>query len=210
MPKAPKTLWIKLSDPFVVEDIKDDIGRIARVLETDIFDQLTHPLFKAALTEVVGCLNDLVFKAKHLGVEVNNTNDMTVTEEIPNVTELIRRVRNAISHLDSPENYLGGKSKRTRLKYNVITRGPVRGIRVGGFSFESAHSDDTCFNFGSFQIYLYRHIWQAFLQAQFNITYRILAQAFPQCAAVCTPQLIPLSASLLVRDNTHQSRNIPQ
>jgi hypothetical protein len=85
--------------------------------------------------------------------------DVVKTDEIEDVTDLIKYVRDALCHLDSDNHYL--ETGNIKASYN-IAYGKVNLLSIGEFKQISDYEDDVCFFFGSQKIYLKRHIVKAF------------------------------------------------
>lgn len=147
-------------DPYVLQVIKDDIGRIETILATDIFSprQARHPLMQSAFIEVMICVRDLMAKVNNLNLRINFTDDILIISEVKDVTDLIKFVRDALCHVDSKNHFVAPGIKAT---FNVAY-GKTIMLTVDGFDIASDYDDDVCFFFGRHRIYLKRHIVRAF------------------------------------------------
>lgn len=152
-------------DFFTKCDIQSDIGRIKELLQTEIFlpTNITHPLCKSAFIELLICLRDLMYKAEKYSTRINFKDDVTITDKVSDVTDLIKFVRDALCHPDIPHHYLEkGNIKAT---YN-IAYGKHTIMCINDIEIKSDHDDDICFFFGSQKIYFKRHLLRAFEEAQ--------------------------------------------
>lgn len=146
-------------------DITSAIGHIDGILGSGIFNpnNADHPLLRAAFVELLINLRDLMYKAEKYASRISFTDDVTVTQQVTDVTGLIKYVRDALCHPDSDNHYVeAGNIKAT---FNVIF-GKGTLLKMGDFEQSSPHQDDTCFLFGSQRIFLRRHILRAYDEAR--------------------------------------------
>jgi hypothetical protein len=146
-------------------EIKSAMGHIDQILGSGIFDppNAGNPLFRAAFVELLINLRDLMYKAEKYAARISFTDDVTVTQQVNDVTGLIKYVRDALCHPDSDNHYLEkGNIKAT---FNVIF-GKGTLLKMGDFEQSNPHQDDTCFLFGSQRIFLQRHIVRAYEEAK--------------------------------------------
>jgi len=152
-------------DFFIKSDIEGAIRRIENLLTCGIF-QPQHSqdiLFRAAFIELLIALRDLMYKAQKYSSRIEFDDDVKKTEEIKDVSDLIKYVRDALCHPDSENHYIeAGNIKAT---FNVAF-GKVNLFKIGDFEQSSQYQDDICFFFGSQRIYLKRHIMRAFEEAK--------------------------------------------
>jgi len=147
-------------DQFSKSEIEDSLHRIDAILESNIFapEKDEHPLVRSAFIELLICLRDLMYKTENYSSRVTFDEDIVKKEEINDITDVIKYVRDALCHLDSDNHYLEkGNIKAT---YNVI-RGRGTIVKLNDYEQTSEYSDDLCFFFGSQRIYLQRHIIRA-------------------------------------------------
>jgi hypothetical protein len=113
--------------------------------------------------EALIALRDLMYKAEKYASRISFTDDVTVTEQVADVTALIKYVRNALCHPDSENHYLEkGNIKAT---FNVcFGKGTL--LKMGDFEQTNPYEDETCFFFGSQRIFLGRHILRAYDEAK--------------------------------------------
>ncbi len=152
-------------DFFTKEDIKDDISRIQELLQTEIFlpSNINHPLCKSAFIELLICLRDLMYKTERYATRINFKDDVTKTDKVSDVTDLIKFVRDALCHPDIPNHYVeAGNFKAT---YNIAF-GKCCIIKTNTIEIKSDYDDDICFFFGIQKIYFKRHILRAFEEAK--------------------------------------------
>jgi hypothetical protein len=148
-------------DFFIKSEIEDDIRRITEILASSIFakENFKNPLVRSAFIETLISLRDLMYKTEKYVSKIDFDDDVVQTDDIEDVTDLIKYVRDALCHLDSDNHYLEkGNIKAT---YN-IAYGKANLLSIGEFKQISDYEDDVCFFFGSQKIYLKRHIVRAF------------------------------------------------
>ena len=138
-------------------DIEEDIGCIDRILATNIFspENAGSPFFRAAFIEVLIALRDLMYKAEKYASRISFTDDVRLTEQVTDVSALIKFVRDALCHPDIDNHYIEkGNIKAT---FNVCFGKGIL-LKTPKFEQSSPYNDDTCFFFGSQRIFLRRHI----------------------------------------------------
>lgn len=152
-------------DFFIKSDIEGAIRRIDDLLKCGIFQTQNskNVLFRAAFIELLIALRDLMYKTQKYSSRIEFDDDVKKTEEIKDVTDLIKYVRDALCHPDSENHYIeAGNIKAT---FNVAF-GKTNLLKIGDFEQSSQYQDDICFFFGSQGIYLNRHIVRAFEEAK--------------------------------------------
>lgn len=155
-------------DYFTGADIAQDIHRIEAIYATKILtpSNKENPLVKSAFTELIICLRDLMAKTEKYGARITFTDDIPVTSKIPDITELIAFVRNAMCHIESSYHFL--VPDKIKASFNIIYgKGSDAPFKpVSDIELISEYTDDTCFFFGLHKIYLRRHILRAFEEAK--------------------------------------------
>ena len=146
-------------------DIGEDIRTIDSLLRHGIFAPANtdHPLFRAAFIEMLIALRDLMYKAEKYASRIAFTDDVKIIDEVHDVTDLIKYVRNALCHPDSDNHYL--EKDNIKATFNVIF-GKGTLLKMGDFEQTNPYKDDTCFFFGSQRIFLRRHILRAYDDAK--------------------------------------------
>lgn len=144
-------------DTFSKSEIEDSLQRIDEILQSNIFSSKNnaHPLLRSAFIELLVCLRDLMYKTEKYSTRVTFDNDIIKNENINDITDVIKYVRDALCHLDSDNHYL--EEGNIRATYNII-HGKGTLLKIGNYEQTSEHADDLCFFFGSQRIYLNRHI----------------------------------------------------
>lgn len=155
----------KRMDHWDRNDVKEDIDCIDRILATNIFtpDNAGSPFFRAAFVEVLIALRDLMYKTEKYVSRISFTDDVTVTQDVTDVSALIKFVRDALCHRDSDNHFIEkGNIKAT---FNVcFGKGTL--LKTPQFEQSSPYNDDTCFFFGSQRVFLRRHILRAYNEAK--------------------------------------------
>ena len=146
-------------------DIGSSIRRIDELLACGIFqlEESNNVLFRAAFIELLIALRDLMYKAEKHATRISFDEDVSKSEKVNDISDLIKYVRDALCHPDSENHYMeAGNIKAT---FNVVF-GKATLFKLGEFEQSSKYDDDVCFFFGSRTIYLRRHIVRAFEEAK--------------------------------------------
>lgn len=146
-------------------DIESSIRRLNELLSCGIWapENSGHILFRAAFIEILIALRDLMYKAEKYVERISFVDDIQLTDHIKDVSDLIKYVRDALCHPDSPNHYV--EKGKIKASFNVIF-GVGCLLKMPDFEQSSLHSDDVCFFFGSQRIYLKRHIVRAYEEAR--------------------------------------------
>jgi hypothetical protein len=150
---------------FSKSEIENSFNRIHAILGTNIFDSENrmNPLLKSAFIECLICLHDLMYKTEKYSSRIGFDEDIVKSDQVNDITDAIKYMRDALCHLDSDNHYLeeGGN----KAIFNVI-HGQGSIYTLFGYVQESYHQDDTCFFYGSQKIYLKKHILPAVEEAR--------------------------------------------
>lgn len=152
-------------DFLTKSDIESSLHRVEELLCCGIFQQQNSKniLFRAAFIELLIALRDIMYKTEKYASRIEFKEDVNKTHKIKDVTDLIKYVRDALCHPDSDNHYIEvGNIKST---FNVVF-GRANLLKIGGFEQISKYEDDICFFFGPHGIYMRRHIFRAFKEAQ--------------------------------------------
>lgn len=115
------------------------------------------PLFRAAVTQTLIYLNDLLQKAKDDGNEIAFSDHINITEKVKNITDLVRQGRNAASHMNTGLNDVDFG----RFQFGVSAgRGAMMQVD-GQARMENEFDDDIAIFFGDMRIYVERHMRRA-------------------------------------------------
>jgi hypothetical protein len=160
-------------DFFSKSEIESSFNRIDAILRTDIFDRenRNNPLLKCAFIELLICLHVLMYKTEEYSSRISFDKDIVKSDEVNDITDAIKYMRDALCHLDSGNHYLEKGDKKAI--YNIIY-GEGSIFTLFGYVQESVHTDDTCFFYGSQKIYLNRHILPAVEEAKSKLVPLIL------------------------------------
>ena len=144
-------------DFFSKSEIENSFNRIDAILGTEIFDKENrkNTLLKSAFIELLICLHDLVYKTEKYSSRISFDEDIVKNDQVNDITDVIKYMRDALCHLDSDNHYL--EKGDNKAIFNIIY-GEGSIFTLFGYVQESYHSDDTCFFYGSQKIYLNRHI----------------------------------------------------
>lgn len=119
------------------------------------------PFFKPAFISLLIELRALMYKAEHYSEKISFNDDVLQRQKVKDVSDLIRFVRDALCHPDSPHHLLDNGARAT---FNVVF-GKGCAVQIGDHRQESIYEDDICFFFGMHGIYLKRHIIRALEEA---------------------------------------------
>lgn len=152
-------------DSFSKSEIESSFNRIDAILGTNIFDikSKKNPLLKSAFIELLICLNDLMSKTEKYASRISFDEDIVKSDQVNDITDVTKYMRDALCHLDSDNHYLEKGS--IKAIFNIIY-GEGSIFTLFGYVQESYHPDDTCFFYGSQKIYLNRHILPAVEEAR--------------------------------------------
>jgi hypothetical protein len=83
--------------------IESNLTRIYSIINSEIFDyrNINHPLREAAFIHLAICLRDLAFKCENNGKRINFKDDVILTDEIKDISDLIKYCRDACCLIDS-------------------------------------------------------------------------------------------------------------
>lgn len=141
MPKA--ILEIK-PRTHTANEILNSIARLENLLKEPvvIFDFLRVSEMQDRLLAICVCLNDLLQKADDAGLRVDFTDEIRTGIGVRDVTDLINKARNAMSHISSKEHYVGNHKI--------------------SFNFGTWTDGDSYFAFGKYHVLEQRHIRESF------------------------------------------------
>ena len=159
-------------DFFTKGEILSSIQNIEKIIGCGIFapENMGHPLLRAAFIALLIDLRDLMYKTEKYAGRIMFSDDVRTNENVRDVSDLIKYVRDALCHLDSNAHYL--EPGNIRATFNVAF-GKATLIKIGDFEQSSEYSDDICFFFGSQRIYLKRHVVRAFDEAKTKLSARL-------------------------------------
>jgi len=120
----------------------------------------------AAFTEVMICLNDLMVKSDKFATRISFTDDVDITPEVYDATELIIFVRDAVCHIGIYNHFV--VPNKIKAGFNVAY-GKGSFPLFTGFVLVCPYENEVTFHFGLYRIYLVRHIIRAFEEAQKNL-----------------------------------------
>ena len=151
---------MKTQNPIAVATIVEErdltiqLSRCVELYTSGIF-QGNSIFIQSAFIEILIRLNDLLQFLKGKGQEIDFTDDVKVTEEITDITDLVRKLRNAACHdRTSGESDVGSN----RFVFNRIVGKSPRAIQIGNLVIGSEYDDDIAYFYGDKLIYLHRHI----------------------------------------------------
>jgi hypothetical protein len=107
-------------DFFSKSEIESSFNRINAILGTNIFDKENSKnlLLKSAFIELLTCLHDLMCKTEKYSSRISFDEDIVKTDEITDITDVIKYMRDALCHVDSDSHYLEEGDKKAI--FNII------------------------------------------------------------------------------------------
>ncbi len=164
-PIKPPKLTKSDIDFFTAGELHNDFMRLEEILASDIFhvSNAHHHLVKSAFIEVMVCLRDLLSKVDKYGTRISFTDDVSVTSEIKNITDLVIFIRDAVSHSYTYHHWVVPDVVKSSfiVMYGKKTFYPCPFAPYENVAISSDYKDDVCFCFGLQKIYLKRHIRRA-------------------------------------------------
>lgn len=138
-------------------DISSSISKCIKLFDSGIIspEHMNSPLFEAAVIQLLINMSDLLAKARVDGKRVNFTDD--VVGEL-DVTELVRRCRNAACHISTGEHMIEDLGKFT---FNVVAGKMPQAMEMNGVCYGSDYEDDIAVYYGDKRVYLRRHLLRA-------------------------------------------------
>jgi len=151
-------------DFFTKSQIETDLRRVKELINTGVFSTPVLRVFQESVfTEIIIKLWDLTQKL----VLLENRVDFKEDVKTGDITDLIRKIRYAVCHVDSGEHMLKSK-QQIRFSFN-IAYGKANLASIGKKKITSDYEDDICFFFGENKIYLKRHIIRCIQEAEKKI-----------------------------------------
>jgi len=148
--------WMRASD------VQSSIARCADLFNCGVLSSGNSAgvVFESSVTLLLIHLSDLLQKAKADGHRVAFSDDMEVTEAIPDVTELVRTCRNAACHVSSGDH---------KIDMGKFTFCVASGYGPGAFVIDDQrmgcdYADDIAIYYGKNRVYLRRHLLRSFEQ----------------------------------------------
>ncbi len=148
--------WMRASD------VQSSISRCADIFNCGVLNSGNSAgvVFESAVTLLLINLSDLLQKAKADGNRVSFSDDMEVTEAIPDVTELVRTCRNAACHVSSGEH----KIDFGKFTFCVASGYGPSAYVINGHTMGCDFADDIAVYYGKNRVYLRRHLLRSFQQ----------------------------------------------
>jgi len=139
---------------IIKQQIESNVSSIRNLLNTGVFSApVLHPFCEPVFVSVILKLHDLLQKFSQLSSRIAFTDDVADGD----ITDLVSKIRNAICHLDSPENLLD-KQSQLKFVFNMIA-GKGTAIDLGGKPLAaSQYEDDIAFYYGEHRLYFKRHL----------------------------------------------------
>lgn len=151
-------------DFFTKTQLETDLRRVQELISTGVFNSPILRVFQESVfTEIIIKLWDLTQKLSSLKKRVDFKEDVSKGD----ITDLVRKIRYAVCHVDSGEHMLKSE-QQIKLTFN-IAYGKVNLVSINGKKIASDYKDDICFFFGDNKIYFKRHIIKCTQEAKKKI-----------------------------------------
>lgn len=138
---------------FIKTQIESNINDVENLLSTGVFSaEILRSFQEPVFVSIILKLDDLLQKLRILDERISFTDDI----DSGDITDLVNNIRNAICHLNSPENMLD-KEKQIKFVFNISV-GRANIMQIGKTVVKSDYDDDIAFFFGENRVYLKRHI----------------------------------------------------
>ena len=152
------------NDFFTKNRLENDLYKVKELINTGVFDaSILRTFQESAFTEIIIKLWDLTQKLSSLKKRVDFKEDVDEGD----ITDLVRKIRYAVCHVDSGEHMLKSE-QQIKFTFN-IAYGKVNLALINGKKIVSDYKDDICFFFGENKIYLKRHIIKCIQEAEKKI-----------------------------------------
>ncbi len=151
-------------DFFTKTQLETALYRVKELINTGIFNTpILRTFQESVFTEIIIKLWDLTQKLSFFKKRVDFKEDINEGD----ITDLVRRIRYAVCHVDSGEHMLKNE-QQIKFTFNVAF-GKVNLASINGKKIVSDYEDDICFFFGENKIYLKRHIIKCIQEAEKKI-----------------------------------------
>jgi len=153
MPAQGEMTW------FTKSDIETTIRRVEELRVSGILsgEGSRSPFFQSVLIELLICVNDLLQKAKALGVRVTDKRFLPDIEGVNDVTDLVNCCRNAACHISSGLKLFESNKFSFCMFFGYCPNAIVMNDVAIGCDFD----DDAALLFGGYKLYLRRHLMAA-------------------------------------------------
>ena len=147
------------------QDCEQTIRRIDQLFASGIFEPANrgHVLLQAAITELMICLRDLLFKAEKHANRIAFTDDVLPNNYVKDITDCVTAVRDAACHINSFKQLFDDQGNRG--SFNVAY-GKCNFMRIGDVELKSEYEDDFAFFYGANRLYFRRGILRAYEEAR--------------------------------------------
>jgi len=174
-----KKLWntkmkqkiINKNNFFIKSQIETNIRDVINFINSGVFNASVLKIFQEPVfISIIIKLDDLLQKFRILEHRINFNDDIISGD----VTDLVNKIRNAICHLNSPENILD-RETQTKFVFNILI-GKVNALQIDeNIVAKSDYEDDIAFYYGSSRIYLKRHVIRVLNEAE-KVYYELYGQ----------------------------------
>ena len=156
---------------FIKSQIETNIRDVINFINSGVFNASVLKIFQEPVfISIIIKLDDLLQKFRILEHRINFNDDIISGD----VTDLVNKIRNAICHLNSPENILD-RETQTKFVFNILI-GKVNALQIDeNIVAKSDYEDDIAFYYGSSRIYLKRHVIRVLNEAE-KVYYELYGQ----------------------------------
>jgi len=151
-------------DFFTKTQLETDLYRVKGLINTGIFNApILRDFQELVFTEIIIKLWDLTQKLSYFKKRVDFKEDINEGD----ITDLVRKIRYAVCHIDSGEHMLKN-DQHIKFTFNIAF-GKCNLASINGRAITSDYDDDICFFFGDNKIYFKRHIIKCIQEAEKKI-----------------------------------------
>jgi hypothetical protein len=166
MPKQAESDMRKTIDnqaDYGDRDAQTSLMIIKRIFESPIFNPIDDrsPYFQACITQVLIELNDVLQKAAKKNLRITFTDDIPQSAKAKDITDLINDCRNASCHVASGKRMF----ENSKFTFCVISGYSPQAMLVNGTALGCNYHDDIAIFWGNTRLYLVRHLFRAFHEA---------------------------------------------
>ena len=141
-------------------EVEMGVRHINDILLTNILTiKSISPLVQSAFVDLIICLNDLMQKARLIGLRITFSDDVVIENGIADITDLIVVIRGAACHIPS-------ESRKVATTNHIFVFNRGHGITnvatIDTIDLISEYADDIAFFYGHHRIYYKRHLLRAF------------------------------------------------
>lgn len=154
---------------FIKSQIKSNIEDVKTLLETGVFNSTVLRIFQEPVfVSIILKMDDLLQKYRIINKRIVFSDDIDTGD----ITDLVSKIRNAICHKESDENFLNSESN-IKFVFNIMA-GEGTFFDIAGEKIKSDYKDEIAFFYGGHRLYYRRHLVRALLE-----TIKVAKELYP-------------------------------